>query len=527
VDTPPGKPENAPRSARARDSDVPRKASAPQKETPGTVQTGPPAGVSRPVLAAAVLLYLALGLLLIGHVADDSYISLRYARNLAEGHGLVWNVGERVPVEGYSNLLWVLMMALFLTLAPAHAMLLSQVVGLIAGLGCVLLTPRLARSWGAAPFGQGAAALFVGAAPSFAFWSVSGMETPAYALALLGGVLLLRERRAAYPAALVAAALLRPEGAYLFTFLWAWRLLSDVAARDRRAPLAQGLRGPLAAAFRDGLVFTVLYAPVLLWRFAHYGSLVANSVHAKFRPLAGLGWIVGDFAQYFAPHIAALVAVGAVASLAAVPRRDRVPLWLLPLAVALSLVNCRPAMSYYFRFFWPVLPLVFVATGLALEELRRRWVRNYALFAAALLLAYPVYGLVPITKTANAQDAIFDAVLRPLAAWMRERPGGGTLAMSDCGLVPYESRANVLDLWGLNDIEIARDGFRVDRVLARAPDVVALVSTRAGEFRPLFAWEQSLAQSAGFARAYRRSRVLSAPAPIEYHMWVFERVPAP
>src|SRR5215210_2302443 len=42
---------------------------------------------------------------------DDSMISMRYGRNLAEGHGLVWNPGgERV--EGFTNLLWTLWMAL-------------------------------------------------------------------------------------------------------------------------------------------------------------------------------------------------------------------------------------------------------------------------------------------------------------------------------------------------------------------------------------------------------------------------------
>lgn len=42
-------------------------------------------------------------------VCDDSFISFRYARNLAEGHGLVFNAGERV--EGYTNLAWTLMLA--------------------------------------------------------------------------------------------------------------------------------------------------------------------------------------------------------------------------------------------------------------------------------------------------------------------------------------------------------------------------------------------------------------------------------
>ena len=44
---------------------------------------------------------------------DDGFISFRYAQNFAAGHGLVFNVGEDPRVEGYSNLLWVLWLALF------------------------------------------------------------------------------------------------------------------------------------------------------------------------------------------------------------------------------------------------------------------------------------------------------------------------------------------------------------------------------------------------------------------------------
>lgn len=46
-----------------------------------------------------------------GHAygSDDAYISYRYARNFAQGHGLVYNPGERV--EGYSNFLYVLLMS--------------------------------------------------------------------------------------------------------------------------------------------------------------------------------------------------------------------------------------------------------------------------------------------------------------------------------------------------------------------------------------------------------------------------------
>src|SRR5262245_20471697 len=52
-------------------------------------------------------------------LCDDAFISFRYARNLAQGYGLVFNPGfERV--EGYSNFLWVIILALgqFLGFAP-------------------------------------------------------------------------------------------------------------------------------------------------------------------------------------------------------------------------------------------------------------------------------------------------------------------------------------------------------------------------------------------------------------------------
>lgn len=42
---------------------------------------------------------------------DDAMISMTYARNLAQGNGLVWNPGERV--EGFTNPLWVVLMAGF------------------------------------------------------------------------------------------------------------------------------------------------------------------------------------------------------------------------------------------------------------------------------------------------------------------------------------------------------------------------------------------------------------------------------
>ena len=73
-----------------------------------------PAMSRREWSAAAVALAAVFGLHVwwLRGLAEDAFISFRYGRHLAAGHGLVWNLGGP-PVEGYTNFLWVLMAAAF------------------------------------------------------------------------------------------------------------------------------------------------------------------------------------------------------------------------------------------------------------------------------------------------------------------------------------------------------------------------------------------------------------------------------
>lgn len=65
-------------------------------------------------------------------LADDQMISMKYAKNFANGHGLVWNKGT-TRVEGYTNLLWVLYMAIFhaFLVPPSKVSLFIQISGLL------------------------------------------------------------------------------------------------------------------------------------------------------------------------------------------------------------------------------------------------------------------------------------------------------------------------------------------------------------------------------------------------------------
>lgn len=171
-------------------------------------------------LSAAVFL---LGVLrYAGAQLDDSFISFRYARNLVEGHGLVFNPGERV--EGYTNLLFVLLSAVFIgvgidPLAGAGLVTFSSALAALAV--TALLVREVMEAAGADLDASRRAAVtamsLLLTAEGFAYWSVAGMETTLFAALLALAVLqLLREERQhrghASAALFTLLALTRPEG---------------------------------------------------------------------------------------------------------------------------------------------------------------------------------------------------------------------------------------------------------------------------------------------------------------------------
>lgn len=114
---------------------------------------------------------------------DDAMISMRYARNLAQGFGPVWNPGQRV--EGFSNPLWVAYMALLhlLPLPITHVSLAVQLSGLVLMLLSLVLVRRITALL--TP-GSSFAPLLAVTLTAFYLplnnWSLQGMEVSALVL---------------------------------------------------------------------------------------------------------------------------------------------------------------------------------------------------------------------------------------------------------------------------------------------------------------------------------------------------------
>jgi arabinofuranosyltransferase len=238
-------------------------------------------------------------------LCDDAFISFRYARNLAEGHGLVFNPGfERV--EGYSNFLWVLILAgaAILGVRPEDA---ANPLSVACGLALVWRVVEYCRRRlpaGAATHWVLVPAALLALNRSFAVWCTSGLETKLFELLVVWGVLSAIEQvedgarnRVPAPALLLAlATLTRPDGLLIAGCLLGTMFVCQARRRTAGAKDAVRLL----------LVFGVPVAAHFAFRRAYYGEWLPNTYYAK---VGGQTWwaMGGRYLACFALEYAAVL----------------------------------------------------------------------------------------------------------------------------------------------------------------------------------------------------------------------------
>lgn len=158
---------------------------------------------SRALVACALLIWLAATTW--SAQIDDVYISASFARSLVETGELRWPGGA--VVEGFSNLSWVLGLALFEAMG-GDVPWLAQLAALACGCGVL----AIASEW--LPTDRRGSLILVGIAlwSPLSYWSSMGMETTLYTLLLVVGWPAICAGRSWGLVFLMAAALTRPEG---------------------------------------------------------------------------------------------------------------------------------------------------------------------------------------------------------------------------------------------------------------------------------------------------------------------------
>jgi hypothetical protein len=405
---------------------------------------GPPVGAWRVVVvwirgAFAVLLPTAMAA---AHASlygrwevDDAGITFAYARSVATGLGPVLQPGQP-PVEGYSDVTWLALLALghklglfdhgtwfgvpdYVAYPKTLALLLLAVVfgAFLAAASAVSRHPATVTAI------AGCACALI---PSFMIWSVSGLENSLLAatVAMLAAVLVRkRGQLAGFLPALACgllaalAALTRPEG---LVYAAAYPVALLLAGRGWWRSVGAGALSIVA--------FAVPFGAYLAWRLATFGQWLPTTAIAKSQGLptvAGFAKVGGLIGYAGWP----IVLVGAVLVGAALTRPssarsvggagpstvalsagggvgEAVALVLVPLALALVAFGILvPDWMEQYRFATPVWTLAPFAIALSADEVVAglRW-RGRALGALVLAGAGAVSlaGFVPDMQTFRA-----------------------------------------------------------------------------------------------------------------------------
>jgi arabinofuranosyltransferase len=494
------------------------------------------------------------------YMPDDAYITYRYAENLAAGNGLVFNAAAP-PVEGYSNLSWIVLLAGLAKLGldlPVWAANLGRLLSLLNLVLVYALSYRIVRKRGWALV---APALLALTAP-YALWARGGLETMWYTTLLLLSVwlgwLALGRRYWAFPLAAVALfllALTRHDGAIpmgicgLVVLIWV--LLGHAQPRPPDGPpRPRGLAALRASGAWVALGSFAALAAVFLaytwWRSQYFGQLVPTPFFSRLGgTLTDPGAVGHTLASYFTrgAHYSAygdlLVPALAGAALGFFGfRRPGLRDWMiLGCAVGLSfLYFISESYNPGIRYMVPVLPLFYLYAQLPLiallQKARRAAGRGLrgtaAMVATGLVVA--VFLLVMAPRTADdgqrAETAKLTSLV-PLGQWLHNyAPPKAVVALQDIGVVAYYSGIRIIDNnpGALTNGDLiyraGAEGF-ADLTLDKRPEF--LVFTSGSYVQPKFYQEfATLQQDPRFLQGYELYGKVKYWADRCY--WVYKRV---
>lgn len=407
---------------------------------------------------------------------DDANITQVYGRNLAAGRGYVYNIGgERV--EGSTSLLWTLINAAVFRVSAAPEWALTGLCAVMTWV-TIFASMRLARgltleSSPTPAMLTGFAFLTVPAAFGWMIWSLMDVTLWVMSIALTAWVLhridLAGPRASLIFGLAVLAALLpvaRPEGIALTTGLAVFFILRRLAFGG--AGLLTGLV--------VGLVGMASFAAATAWRLSYFGYPFPNTFYAKTSTdlLAqvelGARYVLSYLQE---PQNVLLLVSLCLAGAWVLARGDRIQragFWLTAylivggVAVYTILGGDHFGSHRQFLYFIP-LALPVITGGLAgwgaVDQRQRQ---------ASILLLMP-FVLIALTAAARFMQTKGDMIIefaiadagRTLGEKLNELPGTPSIGVFAAGAIRMTYDHEVLDLLGLNWIEMAQapdDGYR-------------------------------------------------------------------
>ena len=400
---------------------------------------------------------------------EDAAMLMRYAQHLAQGHGIVWNVGEH-PVDGATDFLFMVAAAglikLGLTVAQA-----VRGLGFASHLLTVLIVywtnRRVNNATMAFSFLSGAY-LAVGTGLTYvaAYFGTPFFALGAAATWTLALMLCHSDRSAESPLWLSLAfalsglvtGLIRPEGVILAALM----LLAIIVMRGWKNSIS------IIAVF--GAVFLVLGGAYFLWRWNYFGYPLPNPFYKK--GAGGLHWDAFQNSLLNTLRFCLPTLFAFILGFRSPETTKKTVAYLIPIVgFASAFILISDEMNYGARFQYALVPLALMAwtplvTGIHFakpNQVAGRETRAVLAAWIALCASLAFYSwsqncyLTSYQKdclTPYERDGRYD--MGKLLAQYRDR--GYVIATTEAGLLPYYSGWAAVDAWGLNDQFVAHHG---------------------------------------------------------------------
>ena len=373
---------------------------------------------------------------------DDTFISFRYAEHLANGNGLVWNIGGP-HTEGYTNFLFVVFLAAASFIS--HDLLaMAQIIGLLSTLATGLLLYLIAKSWRDNMTGILAGLLYF-ITPLTWINALSGMETSFFVFLIVLSIALFRTRARIAFFVVLLATLTRPEAGLPAVIAFAV-LLFTISSKKA-----------VAIAFLLSFVIPMLVSAI--WEYEYFDYLLPNSFYVKVLSAThslfpGLQYV----RLFLVSTIILIVASLGIRKWSNIPAFTITLFWTLILIIFYIFV--LPLEGLYDRFLWPAFAMLCLTAAVGLRDFTSRFGQKVFFPAATLLLVAHILLMSYSPRTRQsliAHEELWDANMDHLVHELKLLPhfDSLTLAYGDAGYIIYKSGIKHLDLFGLNNTPIA------------------------------------------------------------------------
>lgn len=413
-------------------------------------------------LVALLSISVALSYVFLHFTVDDAFISFRYAKNLVEGFGWLWNPSAS-PVEAYTSFSYAILAIIPHWLdIPSNAFF--KVLG---GVFIGLIVYRVLHH-----FKNKVIALlvlvFVLANPATYVHAFSGLETPMFMWLLVEVYFLLRviaqEQKLSARGMkylyvlLLLLPLTRPEGA-LFSMLAFFYLLFQARALPEK---------------KFFIVVALVGVGYFLIRYNYFGYILPNTVYAK----KG-GGIEDVFDYNFSSGKSYLIMLTVLAFFTKGVYRF---VALVSIFSAGCYLSMNLAMNYADRFFYQIALPGFVFSMHYFDRpahQKRDLVLLIIIFLGTLSIIDRGFRKTSYTKlyTYNLFH-VYGAYGKILSKY---KEMNFTLLTGDAGISPYYSGWKVVDYLGLADDVIAHNGLTAEYLKLQSPDLVTIYSKVEGE----------------------------------------------